>query len=233
MRVIPLIVTALVIAVIAYSIVEHKPANRPTLVVLAASSLTDVAPALERAFEKESEFDLRFSFGGSALLAAQISQGAPADLLLSASGAAVRGLSAVYIESFARNAIVIAVAAGNPLGISGPADLAGHVVAVCAPEVPCGAASEPLIARYAITAKTLETDVKGVAGKVALGEVDAGLVYRTDVRADPRLAAIDTGMKLETTYFAAGLTQQSKEFADFLRSDIAQAILQGAGFLAP
>ena len=84
---------------------------------------------------------------------------------------------------FARNQLVIAVPKGNPKGIAGLADLSkpGLKVALCAEEVPCGAAAKK--AGVAVPPVTLERDVKAALAKVKLGEVDAALVYRTDAKA--------------------------------------------------
>ena len=86
---------------------------------------------------------------------------------------------------FVRNRLEIAVPAGNPAGVSGLADLADEslTIALCAPEVPCGAAAESAFEAAGITPApdTLEPDVKATLAKVSLGEVDAALVYRTDV----------------------------------------------------
>jgi molybdate transport system substrate-binding protein len=207
--------------------------GRDSITVLAAASLSDVGPALEQAYEQETGEKIAFSFGGSALLAAQITHGAPADAFLSASAAAVEGIQTRKSSGFASNSVVIAVQRGNPRGIQTAEDLRDHLVAACAPEVPCGAAAAPLLTRFGIVPRTLETDVKGVAGKVALGEVDAGLVYRTDVLADRRLRAIETGMDLKTGYVAASLTSRGDRLVEFMLGATAQRILRAAGFTAP
>ena len=88
---------------------------------------------------------------------------------------------------FVKNQLVIAVPKGNPKGIKGLADLtkAGVKVALCAEQVPCGAAAKKALAAadVTITPVTLEQDVKAALSKVKLGEVDAALVYRTDAKA--------------------------------------------------
>ena len=83
---------------------------------------------------------------------------------------------------------MIAVPKGNPKGIKGPADLANPAVkvALCAEQVPCGAASKKALdaAGVSITPVTQEQDVKAALSKLTLGEVDAALVYRTDAKAE-------------------------------------------------
>ena len=89
-------------------------------------------------------------------------------------------------QLFASNTLVIAVPKGNPGGVESLDDLAdpGLTVVLCAPEVPCGAASETLLPNEgaAVTPASLEQNVTAVLTKVAAGEADAGLVYATDVR---------------------------------------------------
>ena len=79
--------------------------------------------------------------------------------------------------------------AGNPGKITGLADFADEskTIALCAPQVPCGAAAVKVFAAAGITPKpdTLEADVKATLAKVAADEVDAALVYRTDVISEP------------------------------------------------
>ena len=86
-----------------------------------------------------------------------------------------------------KNQLVIAVPKGNPKGITGLADLTkpGLKVALCAEQVPCGAAAKKALdaAGVKLTPVTLEQDVKAALSKVKLGEVDAALVYRTDAKA--------------------------------------------------
>src|SRR6185312_16660742 len=132
------------------------------------------------------------NLAGSSALANQINQGAPADVFASA---AEKNMATVTEAGnaegtpsvFARNQLVIAVPGGNPRGVTGLADLArpGVKVALCADQVPCGAAARTALtaAGVALTPVTLEQDVKGALAKVKLGEVDAALVYRTDARA--------------------------------------------------
>ncbi|WP_063127740.1 molybdate ABC transporter substrate-binding protein [Nocardia fusca] len=164
-----------------------------TVTVFAAASLTETFTTLGEQFEQTHPgVDVVFGFGGSSALAEQIGQGAPADVFASA---APRNMEQV-IESgditagpvtFVSNRLEIAVPAGNPGSISGLADFGrpGPRIALCAEQVPCGAAADKVFAAAGVTPRpdTREPDVKAVLTKVTLGEVDAALVYRTDVRA--------------------------------------------------
>ncbi|MGQ4268274.1 molybdate ABC transporter substrate-binding protein [Nocardiopsis changdeensis] len=168
------------------------------LTVFAAASLTDVFESLAEEFETDNPgAEVVFNFAGSSELAAQIGSGAPADVFAAANTATMaqvaegEGLDREWADEhgdgavFATNTLQIAVPADNPAGIEGLDDLArdGVSAAFCAPEVPCGAATATALdaAGLDVTPVTYEEDVRAVLTKVELGEVDAGLVYRTDV----------------------------------------------------
>jgi molybdate transport system substrate-binding protein len=162
-----------------------------TLTVFAAASLTDVFTDLGAALEdRQPGLEVRFNFAGSSALATQIVQGAPADVFASADETQMSvvtdaGLAADEPAVFASNVLEIAVPAGNPGGVTGLADFAREdlTLAVCAPDVPCGAAAEQVFAAAGVTAvpDTQEEDVRAALTKVELGEVDAALVYASDV----------------------------------------------------
>jgi molybdate transport system substrate-binding protein len=157
--------------------------------VFAAASLTESFTTIGERFERAHPgTTVTFSFAGSSALAMQINEGAPADVFASAAPTNMAAVtSAVSPTTFVRNQLVIAVAKGNPKGVTGLAGLTGAdlKVALCAAAVPCGAAARTAIdaAGVKITPVTLEQDVKAALSKVKLGEVDAALVYRTDARA--------------------------------------------------
>src|SRR5438270_13824071 len=164
-----------------------------TLTVFAAASLTDVFTDLGNRLEKvHPGLDVQFNFAGSDALATQITQGAPADVFASANQKQMKvvtdaGLQAADPTVFADNVLEIAVPKGNPGHVTGLKDFANAdlTLAVCAPSVPCGAAAQQVFTAAGITARpdTEETDVKAALNKVQLGEVDAALVYATDVKA--------------------------------------------------
>ena len=221
------------------------------VVVLAASSLTESFTALGKAFEAQNPgTTVMFSFAASSELATQIEQGAPADVFASASPTTMAlvsdsGDTADEPATFVRNTLEIAVPAGNPAGVTGLADFAKEdlVIALCAPEVPCGAAADKVFAAAKLTPKpdTLEADVKATLSKVTLGEVDAALVYKTDV-----LAA---GDKVEGIEFpeAAGAVNDypiavladapnpkaAQAFVDLVQSAAGGKVLAEAGFQLP
>ena len=219
-----------VVLLIALAGCAPVPQERQTVTVFAAASLTGSFEQIANAFEAENPgVDVVFNFGGSSGLATQIAEGAPADVFASASTAQLSG------DIFATNQLEIAVAEGNPGDITGLEDFANpdKLIALCAVEVPCGAASDKLFTEAGIapSVDTYEQDVKAVLTKVELGEVDAGLVYVTDV-----LEAGVDGIPVSSPpvdYPIAALTKQGKAFVAFVLSPAGQQILRKAGFGAP
>jgi molybdate transport system substrate-binding protein len=222
-----------------------------TLTVFAASSLTGVFGTLgDRLKAANPGLDVRFNFAGSSALATQITQGAPADVFAAASAKTMATVTAAKLADgtpavFTENVLEIAVPKGNPGHVTGLADFAkpGLKLAICAPSVPCGAAAATVFAAADIAAKpdSLEEDVKAALTKVSLGEVDAALVYTTDVRA--------AGDKVQGIPFpeaeqainqypicvlsAAPNKAAAQAFVDLVRSAAGQAVLKAAGFRTP
>lgn len=219
-----------------------------TITVFAAASLTESFQEIADQFEAAHPgVTVTLNFGGSSGLAAQIVEAAPADVFAAASPATMKtvtdaGLTDGEPVDFATNLLEIAVASGNPGQITGLDDFAnaGKTIALCAVEVPCGAASAKLFEAAGITPSvdTYEQDVKAVLTKVELGEVDAGLVYVTDVHAAGD--AVE-GIQVDTapvSYPIAALktsanTGAAAEFIAFVLSHTGQGILGAAGFGAP
>ena len=158
--------------------------------VLAAASLTESFEALGDRLEADHPgLDVVFSFGPSSGLAEQVISGAPADVLATADARTMdQAVQADVVvgepQVFARNSLVLIVPTGNPGGVTGLADLARDElrIAICEPQVPCGAAAEKLLAAGDVVARpdTYATDVKEALALVTLDEADAALVYRTD-----------------------------------------------------
>ncbi|MET0914958.1 MAG: extracellular solute-binding protein, partial [Jiangellaceae bacterium] len=148
-------------------------------------------------------------------------------------------------EVFARNTLTLAVPAGNPGGVTGLADLARPElrVAICEPEVPCGAASERLLTAAGVTAApdTLTTDVKEATSLVSLGEADAALIYRTDAAAEGdavETIEVPEADEVVNDYPVAILVDApnpdgAQVVIDAITGDPGRAILADAGFLEP
>lgn len=220
-----------------------------TLSVSAAASLQPAFEELSAAFSEQHPgvaFE-NLSFDGSSTLAKQIIEGAPVDVFASADENNMNkvvdaGLVASDPILFATSSLQIAVAPGNPLGIETLADLAkpGVVVVICAPEVPCGAASKTLLDRdgVALTPASEEQNVTAVLTKVSTGEADAGLIYRSDVlRSDGAVEGIEIEGSIEAagSYLIAPISgskspEAAQAFAEFMRSDEAQALFEKLGF---
>jgi molybdate transport system substrate-binding protein len=219
--------------------------------VFAAASLTESFTRLGRDFEAAHPGTaVTFNFAGSSALATQITQGAPADVFAAASPATMKtvidaGDAAGVPVILARNQLVIAVPRGNPGRVAGLADLArpGVKVALCAEQVPCGAAAKTAVdaAGVRLTPATLEQDVKGALAKVKLGEVDAALVYRTDVRAAageldavefPESARAINDYPIVVLRDAAN-PDGARSFLDYVRSAAGRTVLTAAGFQTP
>jgi molybdate transport system substrate-binding protein len=179
--------------------------SRPTLVVFAAASLTDAFEDIATQFEAQHNVEILFNFASSSDLAAQLAEGAPADVFASANNTQMNnvinaGRIADSPQTFAQNRLVLIVPFDNPAGISTLLDLAnaGVKVVVAADGVPVRDYTNTMLDllaadaaygenyRMAVIANIVseEQNVRQVAAKVALGEADAGIVYISDVTPD-------------------------------------------------
>jgi molybdate transport system substrate-binding protein len=219
--------------------------------VFAAASLTESFTRIGNDFEAANPgTHVTFNFAGSSALATQIDQGAPADVFASASPTTMKTVSDAgnadgAPTTFVKNQLVLAVPKGNPKGIKGLADLtnAGAKVALCAPQVPCGAAANKALAtaNVSITPVTQEQDVKAALSKVRLGEVDAALVYRTDAKAassDVDAVEFPESANAVNAYPIVVLKDAPNEsvaeaFVRYVLSDQGRAVLTEAGFQVP
>ncbi len=222
-----------------------------TLTVSAAASLTDTFTELGKQFEADNEgVKVKFSFGGSSDLVAQIQQGAPADVFASADTANMDKATADdLIEgepvNFASNTLGIAVPPDNPAKVTSLQDLSkpGTKVVVCAAEVPCGAAAQKVEEAAKVTIKPVseEQSVTDVLNKVETGEADAGLVYVTDVKsAGDKVKGITfpESSSAVNTYPIGALADSknqdlAKEFVDLVTGPDGQQVLADAGFAKP
>ena len=242
-----------------------QPDQESRLWVFAAASLTDVLEDLATDFEAANHgVEVGFQFAGSSQLATQIRAGAPADVFASANETVMTALlddltnqngrddqnAANQLgdpQVFVSNQLVIAVPAGNPLAISGLADLTSQplVLAVCDLAVPCGMLADEAAAQAGVqlSPSTYEANVRSVLAKLVLQEVDAGLVYRSDLAAyarqsageptsQPQLEAIAIVPAPTANYpvTANRSNPTAGKFVEFLQSAPAQAKLADYGF---
>jgi len=227
-----------------------SPALTGQITVFAAASLTGSFTDLGKKFEAAHPgTKINFSFGPSSGLATQITAGSPADVFASASAktmdTVVTAKAANTPTTFAKNVMEIAVPPDNPAKITAVADLAKAdvKVALCAAEVPCGVGARAVFTNAKLTVKpvTEEVDVKATLTKVQLGEVDAGVVYVTDVLAagdKVKGIPIPADVNASTSYPISTLTASkntalAQAYVDYvLSADGAQA-LTTAGFEKP
>ncbi|GIG25548.1 molybdate ABC transporter substrate-binding protein [Cellulomonas denverensis] len=219
-----------------------------TLTVYAAASLQDTFEELGELFEQEHPgVTVTFNFGASSTLAQQIDAGAPVDVLATANTSTMESVSGLTEspEVFARNSLQIVVPAGNPGGVTGLADFADPelTLALCAEDVPCGSAAIAAFEAAGITPvpDTYEKDVTATLTKAVLGEVDAALVYRTDVlSAGDAVQGIDfpEAGAARNDYPIAVLAdapqpEAARAFVDLVLSETGQQVLADAGFDGP
>ena len=246
----PLVIVA-TLAGCASPIATPEDSEPVTVTVLAAASLTDSFAELEQQFEADNPgVDVVLSVGGSSALAEQIVAGSPADVFAAANGTTMAtvvdaGLTEGDPRDFATNTLQIVTPSDNPGAVGSLADFATAelLIALCESAVPCGSASDTVFATAGITPApdTLEQDVKAVLTKVELGEVDAGLVYRTDVIAAGEVVLGIDFLEADSAinhYPIAALSAAADagagaDFVAFVLSPTGQTILQEAGFGAP
>ena len=218
--------------------------------VFAAASLQDAFQELATSFEAaHAGVHITFDFQGSQDLVTALDGGSPADVLATANNstmtdAANKGLVGEQTE-FATNVLTLIVPAGNPAGVTGINDgsLDKADLVVCAPEVPCGEATQKLAAELGVTLNPVseEQKVTDVRGKVESGEAQAGIVYTTDAaKAGDKVEAIALPPNSVINHYPIALTksaansQAAQAFIDYVLSPEGQKVLQDTyGFGAP
>jgi molybdate transport system substrate-binding protein len=215
------------------------------ITVFAASSLTGVLPRVDNG--------PRYSFAGSDQLAIQIQQGAPADVFAAASPKQPELLFRTGVVRkpvvFATNKLIVLVPRANPAHIRTVYDLRREGVKVIVGDrtVPIGAYTRQILDTLGITAEVArnvvseEMDVKGIVAKVALGEADAGFVYRTDakpVASRTRSVGLPLWAQPSIRYEVSVVSSSSrpvaaKAFVQKLLSKRGRSLLKQAGFGLP
>jgi molybdate transport system substrate-binding protein len=260
LRWIALLAFALPLAPPAHAAAATAPPQR--VIVFAAASLAESFTDLGRTFEaSHAGTTVRFSFLGSQVLAAQLAQGAPADVFASADGRSMDAAVAAHrIDGepavFAQNKLVVIVPRTNPGRIGRLQDLARHGIklVIGAEAVPVGRYSREMLAHLAQSSAfgadfarralsnvvSEEENVKAVVSKVQLGEADAGIVYRSDVTSAVRryvttIAVPDDANVLASYPIAAVTPATSPElahaFVDLVHSAAGQKVLAAHGLL--
>ena len=209
------------------------------ITVFAAASLTNAFTDIAHLFETQHPgTKVTLNFGGSQQLAAQILESAPADVFASANAEQMKrvvegSLVSGKVRVFSTNRLAIAVAPGNPKRITGLADLSRSdlLVVLAAGEVPAGRYAREALkkAGATVSARSLETDVRSVLSKVALGEADAGIVYNSDiVAAGTSVSAVEipAEQNVVASYPIAVLAHGSHGDA---ATELVHAVLSGPG----
>ena len=237
------VIVVLLAALLARGASAHGARGQAQVTVYAAASLTDAFPKLDP--------NEKYSFGGSNTLAAQITQGAPADVFASANLTIPNQLYGKGLCSkpvvFTRNTLVIIVPKSNPANVHSIYDLTkpGIKLDVAGAKVPVGSYTLQVLANMNLTASVLpqvvsqETDVREVLAKVALGEADAGFVYSTDARTVPgqvTVIKVPAWAQPKVQYGICIVSTSSDKtdaqaFIDKVLSRAGQSVLLSYGFL--
>ena len=215
-----------------------------SLRVLAAASLTEAFEEIADEFESRTGNKVTLSFAGSSSLAVQIDDGAPADVIALADEETFErvkqsGRLTQHNETiFATNYLTIITPIGNPASIKEISDLEGKKVALCQEQVPCGRLTKEIVTSLLIEIQpaTWEPNVRSVRTKVELGEVDAGIVYVTDVTNQVVAIPIIESEQTKTRYPIAIVDDaepHAEDFLGFILSSTGQGILNRLGFGEP
>ncbi len=257
-----------IVVLLALLLIGLVPASAQTsqaLTVFAASSLTDAFSELGTAFKAANPgTDVVFSFASSSALATQLSNAAPADIFASANNSqmtvaqkAGRIASTPAPSTFAKNRLVLIVPADNPANIQSLRDVAnpGVKLVVAAPKVPVRDYTDAMLAKLAADPAygdayqiafmanivSEEDNVRQVSAKVALGEADAGFVYRSDVTPDiaDQVIALPIADAINTlATYPIAITNDSanpelaQKFIDYVLSDAGQDTLVKWNFIS-
>ena len=250
------------VALIAAACSTGSAPSSTDLTIFGAASLKGALEKAKPAYEASHPgITLTLSTDSSAVLEAQIEQGAPADVFLSADASNPRKLvDGEYASGdavdFAGNELTIIVPVDNPAGVTSAADLArsglkviaagdGVPITTYAGQLVDNLAAEPgfppgFAAAYAANIVSKEDNVKAVVAKIELGEGDAGIVYVTDAAASSKVTTIDVpdAANVRATYAgvvvkASPNQEAAKAFLDWFAGPDGRAILASFGFLPP
>lgn len=224
-------------------------ADDEVVLVFAAASLADAFSEIEAAFEDQHDgVDVQLNLAGSSSLREQIIEGAPADVFAAAASRHVEmvadaGLAGSAAVPFVVNRMVLAVPVGNPGGVTGLEDLGDEalLVGLCAAQVPCGEYADAVLDAAGVTAvrDTEEANVRSLLTKLEAGELDAGIVYETDVATSDLVEAIEIDAQVNVVAVYPIMTlgpspsTAAEAYVGFVLSLEGGSILQRHGFGAP
>ena len=235
----------------AYQFGAPEKVLQGSITVSAASSLSDSFVEIAKAFRKENpKVKIRFNFGSSSSLVAQIQAGAPSDVIASADLSNIAVLiksgevaSTSYPKIFAHNQLAIAVKLGNPLKIRSLEDLVrAKFLALCGITAPCGVYAAQVLAKAKVSINeskiTRAVDAKSTLNAVAVGDADAAIVYLTDALAAKKMVTlikIKSEQNINTSYAIAAIRlsrnlDTAEAFINYVISNKSQEILKSFGF---
>jgi molybdate transport system substrate-binding protein len=224
------------------------------LTVHGAASLSEALKEISAAYEKKSGDKLQFNFGASNMLARQIEEGAPADIFLSADEAKMDGLEKKGLllsetrRSLLSNSLVIVVAADIAAPPKSAADLAKpeckKIALAETKSVPAGIYAREYLEKIglwnAVSEKVVLTEnVRSALAAVESGNVDAGIVYKTDALSSKKVkVAVEiSGAEAAKISYPLAVVKSSKEperakkFAEYLASPAARQVFEKFGFV--
>ncbi|MEO0492623.1 MAG: substrate-binding domain-containing protein [Actinomycetota bacterium] len=212
--------------------------------VFAPSSFAPLEDTIDAALEAEGIDAVDWVFAGSQSLVAQVADGAPVDVLITADRVSFEAAIAAGFDgaggrlTIATNHLVLAVAPGNPGEVGALADLGDpdRLIGLCAVEVPCGRLAADALDSVGVgvvpSVDTRETSVRALTTKIASGELDAGLIYRSDAIAAVLEVVDESALAHVITVYQIAWAADPAHlgFAGFLTTPTFEQILLDAGF---
>jgi molybdate transport system substrate-binding protein len=224
------------------------------VVVFAAASLSDALKAIASDYQKESGDKIVMNLGASSTLARQIEEGAPADIFFSADEAKMDALQkkglivAETRKNRLSNLLVIIVSLKTPVAITSPKDLGsdkvGRVALADPRSVPAGIYAKEYLEKQnlwpSVKDKVIPTEnVRGALAAVESGNVDAGIVYKTDAAISKQVKVayeVPTQEGPRIRYPVAEVKGSknpdgARKFLEYLGSDAALGAFEKYGFI--
>lgn len=229
-------------------------AHASDITVFAAASLTDSLKRIAGDYEKKTGNKVQLNFGASSTLARQIEEGAPADLFFSADEARMNELQGRGLllngtrETCLSNTLVVVVAADSPLGLHSAKDLTNNdikSIALADPKaVPAGIYSREYLEKIGlwqtVRPKVVPAEnVRAALAAVESGNVEAGMVYKTDAAISKKVKVACEISPLEgppISYPMAVLKESTRPddaiaFQKFLEGPKAAQVFESYGFV--
>jgi molybdate transport system substrate-binding protein len=241
-------------AVLLLALFTSVSLSAAELTVHAAASLSDAMKEIGAAYEKESGDKVQFNFGASNMLERQIEEGAPADVFLSADEAKMDALEKKGLllpgtrRSLLSNSLVIVVASDITSLPKSAADLAKpecrKIALAETRSVPAGIYARAYLEKLglwdSVSEKVVPTEnVRAALAAVESGNVDAGIVYKTDalISKKVKVAVEISGAEAPKISYPIGVVKSSREperakkFAEYLAGPVARAVFEKFGFI--